>query len=66
MRNIPAQVAQHLQDALRGMRAERRHTGSFDTGRLCAIAITDLEKVAAYWRYYVIKDAANEPDITPP
>ena len=55
-------IDRHIQAALDGMRVLKPTIGSPPIARHCAVAITDLEKVAAYWRHYLAEDTADEPD----
>jgi hypothetical protein len=62
--DLDYQVAYHLQDALSKMGATRTKIGrDHPAGRHCSIAITELEKVVAYWSYFVTRSdaAATEP-----
>lgn len=62
--DIDYQVAYHLEMALFKMDETRSKVGrAHPVGRHCSIAITDLEKVFAYWDYFITKSdaAAMEP-----
>ncbi len=54
--DIDYQVAYHLQMALSKMDETRSKVGrAHPVGRHCSITITDLEKVIAYWDYFIVK-----------
>lgn len=46
-------VGSRLDDALRDMRAKKPNDRS-EVDRRCAIAITELEKLVAYWYFYAV------------